>query len=345
MAVDMGLSLGLGMMLHGSATQALDANNDGVGALWRMPKTGNIRYIHVLAGTKTGTAPDYYVGLEGATTTRVPDGTYKNSGNAKVNWSNPTASTLHRIDLGSGNTCPVTKGDLVWATIRYNTGTIGASNFINILYALLGNLQGMAIAVGRALTAGTWDAGSNYANMALEYDDGTVVGVCRLSTSHSWSSSNSPKFRGTLWTPDQTCVIDAIHLVARLNVGTDFKVYLMEGTNATPLEEWAVDDITDGSTANPAMWEFPLERTLNAGTAYRFMIEPTTTTAFAAVNQSTFFDTATMQAMGFASSLKYTTATALGTYTDTNASFLGVFPRIREVTASTGGVNSFAVFG
>jgi hypothetical protein len=152
-------------------TQALNATNNGAWAVYLAPKAGTITKIGVNFTAKTGTAPTYRFGVEGVTPTRQPDSTYKASGNAFVDAANPATGWAWRT-LGTSVT--VAAGDELAATVRYQSGTVDASNFSTIAVR-------MGTGTFLAPFAGTLTAGTNATVagglpcIALQYDDGTVI--------------------------------------------------------------------------------------------------------------------------------------------------------------------------
>lgn len=323
---------------HGFATQALDASNDGAGMQWTAPKDGNIVAVYLPWGSKTGTAPTYRVGIETATATLVPNGTYLASGNAFADVTNPTANTHQKVTLGTP--AVVVAGTAYWSTVRHQTGTVDASNFINLQWAATSGLNATGIPGGSALTGGTWATPSSYGILAVEYDDGTIVGLpVRQETTVSWGSGDSPVYRGTQFTPLQSFESDHLFVTLRATTaGTDFTVHIMEGANATPLQSIALTKNLAGSTGNPGIWHLPItRRTFVAGTAYTLLVQPTTTNAINTMYQVSFYDNTAAAALG-AGEMSYATATALGTYTLTADDFapIMVVPRGVPTVAASG---------
>lgn len=111
----------------------VDAAGEWINVGFQAPKTGTIDRIVFTcdAAGVTGTAPTYRFGIENIGTTYAHgDGTYKSSGNAYVDQQ-PANSTVHTLTLGSS--VSVTSGDFLAATMRYQSGTINASNYVRCL--------------------------------------------------------------------------------------------------------------------------------------------------------------------------------------------------------------------
>ena len=339
-----------GLTSSSFTTQALDASTDGAGAIFYVPKTGTIDRIGVLQTAKAGTAPTYRYGVEGVTTTRAPDGTYLNAGNAYVDAADPATAFAWRT---LGATASVTAGDLVAATVRYQTGTVDASNF-STLAVRVGSGITQFHPFGLTLTAGTWAATTNgQPCIALRYDDGDVIfGTVPASSlaNTAWNSGSSPIYLGTKWTPAVTCRLVGCWVCIRVPDNNTHNIRLYAGTASSP--EFTVDfdsdtGIANNTTANASYIPVP-PTTLTAGAVYRLVLEPTTANNNTTFAHAVFADADAQAAYG--GELKGTSGVAGSppTWTDYDNGTDGyrvypVFPVIDDVTASGGG--STRVYG
>jgi hypothetical protein len=317
-------------------TQALDATNDGAGAIFLAPKTGNIAYFFLNFTAKTGTAPTYRVGIETATTTRSPDGSILGGGTAKVDLVNPaTGAAFRTLDTPLA----VTAGDKLATTIRYETGTVSGAAFSTVAFAV-GGLVGTGTPFGLTLTGGTWAVSNGgWPMMAVKYDDGTVShGFCAATVINNtvWNSGSTPLYKGVAWTPDINCRTTGAIVSLRVTDATNYNLNLYEGTNGTPIATRAVDADVDLAVSNAVRQAFiALAPTnLTGGTAYRWAIEPTTVTNFTTYAYPTLSDAASLRA--YFGPLVGTTATTAGTWTDANDAH-PVIPVIDQWDSGGGG--------
>lgn len=328
----------------GFTTQAIDASTDGAGAIFYAPKTGTITKIGVLQTAKTGTGPTYRYGVEGVTTTRAPDGTYKNAGNAYVDAADPATAFAWRT---LGASVSVTAGDLIAATVRYQSGTIDGSNFITVAVRTTQSIT-QAHPYALTLTAGAWATSLGCPCIALQYDDGTVIfgvtAASSLTNNSPWTSASSPVYRGTKWTPGVTCQLVGCWIGARVPDTFDFNILLYVGTASSPaVTVPVVPDLGVGTNAGANPFYIPIPpTTLSSGTVYRLVIEP-----IAVVSPTTFVNVNFPDADALAAywgDLKGTTGVAGSppTWTDYDNGTDGyraypVIPVIDDVTASAGG--------
>lgn len=327
-------------------SQTIDANNDGAGMIFYAPVAGDIEAIGFNTTTRTS-PPTFRIGLEGATTTRTPDGTYKASGNAYVDAS-PSATGWAWYTLGTNAT--VAAGDALAATIRYQTGTIGASNLIAVaLRSVVGGRGFNGYAV--TLTAGTWaaDTGSP-CFIAIRYTDGTIVGFPYSAlTNNAFNSGSSPRYRGILWTPQATVKVSGAALCHRPNANSDYEIQVYEGSSGSPMTNGTVTldpDVTIAGTGATQFSEatFPALLTFTAGTSYRIVINPTTVNSNNAFVAVTVPDTDSRDQWG-CEHIRLTTADTPGTWTDTDLQFLPIIPILAEVDIPTGGGSRANIIG
>lgn len=328
-------------------SQTIDANNDGAGMIFFAPKAGDIEAVGFNTTTRTS-PPTFRIGLEGAVATRTPDGTYKASGNAFVDAS-PSATGWAWYTLGTAAT--VTAGESLAATIRYQTGTIGASNLIAVALRGVSTTRGYnGYAV--TLTAGTWAVDVNSpCFIAVRYTDGTIVGFPYSSlTNNTWNSGSSPRYRGILWTPQTTVRVSGLAICHRPAAASDYEIQVYEGSSATPMTSSTITidpDVTSSSIAGTVLADadFPARLEFVGSTSYRIVVNPTTVT-----NNNTFVavtvpDSNSRNAWG-CEHIRLTTASTPGTWTDTDLQFLPIIPIIAEVDIPSGGTaRSFIIGG
>lgn len=145
-----------------SASNAVcDANNDGLGWIFKSPTTDAITHLGFRYGARTGTPPTYIIGLEGVvTTTGLPDGTYLGGGTpASMTFTPPADATIDGLWQWKAldNSYTPTRGQDLAITIRYSSGTVDGSNNSSFTRR---NPTGVAHSnpYSLTLTAGTWAA-------------------------------------------------------------------------------------------------------------------------------------------------------------------------------------------
>lgn len=303
------------------------ASGTGCGMIFIAPKTGTIDAVYV-GITATSGSPTITVGLEGATSTRSPDGTYKNSGNAKVDLVSPSTGGAWRTLDASAS---VTEGDNLATTVRYVSGTsatIGSTV----------SLETCDHPFGVTLSGGTWSQQQGIPSIAARYDDGTVVGLAGMAASiNSWGNATTPLLRGNLWVPPVDCKVYGVMVVMRLNVaGGSAKVSVYDGT--TLLISQTVTQAVTSGTNNPGIhYVYFDEQSLSAGGSYRFVVEPTTSATIGGFGQFDFVDSTGRDGYR-ASLLTGTTAnTAGGAWTDTSNRMYSILPLISEISSGGGG--------
>lgn len=329
----------------GSTSHTLDATNDGIGMIFRSHRSGTITKIGFNVTTSTS-APTYRIAIEGATTTRTPDGTIKTAGTSYVDAA-LTSTGWAWYTLGAS--ASVSAGDQLAATVRYQSGTIGASNFVNIASTLQSNYTLFMNVYALTLTAGTWAvAGGGAYCLAVQYSDGEVVGLpWSTNATYVYNSGSSPRYRGTKWTPAVTCEVQGVMFASRVPNNADFEVLVYEGSSASPIATIAVDPDVDLSTTGnvqPLFLRFPSPLTLTGGTAYRFIVNPTTANSQTTLPLLVVPDADSLEAWGL-DGFSLTTTTSVAdpiTWTDTANSLMWILPVLSGVdsggTSGTAGV-------
>jgi hypothetical protein len=316
-------------MLYSQVTASV-ASGTGCGMIFVAPKTGTIDAVYV-GITATSGSPTITVGLEGATSTRSPDGTYKNSGNAKVDLVNPSTGGAWRT---LGATASVTAGDNLATTVRYSSGT--SATIANTISS-----ETCDHPFGVTLSGGTWSQGSGIPLVAARYTDGTVVGAAGTSaTVNSWGNGTTPLLRGNLWVPPMDCKVYGAVVTMRLNVaGGSAKVSVYDGTTLL-VSQTLTQAVTSGTNNPGTHYVYFPEQSLTAGGSYRFVLEPTTAATIGGFGQFDFVDSTGRDGYK-ASLLTGTTAnTAGGAWTDTSNRMYSILPLVSEVSSggSSGGI-------
>jgi len=320
-------------ILPGASTftsKALNASNVGVGAVL-IAKAGTIHQIGINVASKT-TPPTYRLSIQGLTG-RAPDGSIKGGGTAKVDTVPATTGWIwNTLDADLA----VNDGDKLSIVCAYLSGTVDASHLITANYQVVMNTtDGTPYAL--AQTAGTWAAGANAPNMGIKYLDGTVhPGMYCGATlvNNAINSASNPIFYGNKWTPQYNCRVVGCKINIQCAAGSNFNLKMFADTTLVLTTPVIVNTDVSGVGAIATL-DVPLPATtLTAGTAYRFVIEPITTTAFTKFVSFSFADAASVTAIG--GELTGTTGTATPVWTDIPFDCYPIIPIIDQIAA--GGV-------
>jgi hypothetical protein len=326
-----------------ASTQVLDTTNDFAGMIFKAPKTGNISKIHAWFSAVSGT-PTIRGSLQGVNDARTPDGSILASGGATQNQSGISAGAWQTFTLGSP--AAVTAGDNLAAVIDYVSGSTSAT--VDYGYSSLTGLDASPYAINQ--NNGVLSTSITIIpTIAVEYDDGTVVGFAFRSTtiSTSWTSAANPLYKGNKWTPNANVKVDGFWVTfIRPADAFDFVLELFQAGSGTPLVSVACNgDKLFGTSAAVCQAFIPIpETTLTAGIAYRFAIAPTTANAPTLAVRMDFKDANTFAGAAGGSEWAYTTNDAKDdSWTDTANELVGIFPRITAVNVASG--NALLTFG
>lgn len=336
------------MLVHGAfsggpTSVTLDASTEYAYFAFEADRDGSIDKVEVTVNSVTGTSPTYLVGIE-ANSSSAPGGTWLGATNNGYGSVTPTAGGRYDVTLGESVT--VTKGTKYFVVIRYGSGTIGASNRSLFGFSASGRASNYPF-VGQ-FTGGSTSNSTTIGCVSVGYDTGDWLPNMAAFTvaNQSWSSSSSPKWRGTLFVAPFTFTCKRLYTAFRLNTNGDFKIVIVKGSASSSDHETTVDaDSQLRSATNTELHELSATYQFEAGETYRIFIEPTSATAINVFNKYTFTDAARRAA--FAGIFSWTTATALGTNTDDSASCCPLIPVVEEITvaASGGGRVGFGSFG
>ena len=320
------------------STQILDTTNDSLGMNFFAPKTGNITSIIAYCTAATGAAT--VIGsLQSVSATRNPNGTILGGGAALASVVGPSANNW--ITFTFGTPAAVTRGDLLSAVIRYDSGATSATFQYGL--AVLGNVHAQPYSWNQ--NNGTYAYNQNsIPTVVVVYDDGTRVGYQMRPTSigGSWNNAANPLLRGMKWTPNHSCKTNGLIIgMARFTDTSDFAVELYAAGSGTPVETITLDvNLTVASVGGIVGFFLPFstERTLNAGSTYRFALRPTTANAPNTATRLDFVNSNDFLRAGWGPEWQYTTNNAQDdSWTDTADQATLIIPNITEVDSSPGG--------
>lgn len=272
-----------------STSITIDAANEIAAFIVRAPKAGNIRSVSWNC-VGVGTGGDITVGLyQVDASTGFPADTPTPL--AANTFATKTLATTDSNDhVGSGNftaDATVTRGQL-FAVCFINPG------------ASFGNIQIAAFAdqiPGQfpysALFTGTWAKVTNAPNIVLHYDDGTAeipAGCFGLGTadgnglggiSSAISTSTTPDVWGARIVPPFKMRVTGAWVWGDFDGDCNIKLVTAawDGASSGLLASSAMDaDVRTAATAGIAFVAFDTAVELDVGSAYRLIVEPTSTT-------------------------------------------------------------------
>lgn len=270
----------------GTATAVLDAADEHVAYVGKIPKTGTINKIGFSLQSVSSPVLTLRAALEtvdltavGAPVATTAAGSTLLVANASGTVANPTAIT-HWIALNSGSGVAVTKGDDFAITVRVSAFTSGS---VTIRYGFFGQLGTSSIyPYTYTYLNSTPTPGNSPGNFALQYATDGCVPLAKCSpavsvATESWMSSSNPDRRGLRFKMPWTCTINGIVALVDQDIDTTIKIY--DSDEFTELASVALDSSNRYQNGHALIqYEFPSSVTLAADTAYRVVLLPTSTT-------------------------------------------------------------------
>lgn len=323
--------------IHGSGI-TIDAAGEKFGFIFRVPRTGTIDRVGFSTRAVT-TAQTLRAGLETTDTTNfLPTGT-QYGGSAVGTQATPAANTFYEVTLGTSATA--TKGDVIALVVQFDS-TVG-----NLVVGTVDN-EGGASLTSFPFVAGYTTAWAKSAGLigmcSIRYSDGVYepLGQCiptspRVDTFfNSGSAADEIGNRFTL--PAPVRVTGVFSGVAHATVAVDYVLY--EGTTAL-----ATISIAAGESAANGYetYLFTSEITLAAGTVYRLVAKPTTTSNVN-VREAVMLNAAMMDMIPGGSDWYKTSRVDAGAWTDDSTRriwALGLLvDQIDDATGGSGGLKT-----
>jgi hypothetical protein len=329
-----------------SALSLLTATGATDYAVWivRVPKAGTLATVGFRTGTVT-TPADLRVSFQDVTTaTGLPDGSVDQfcdvaSGSVTANTWLTTGNVTH--DGSSGGTKrTVSQGDLLAVVVKFASGA--------------GNLQIVDVSLDEtwnfpfSLTlGGTKRPRAN--TLFLTYDDGSYARF--VGAVYPWSGFTAQSV-ATNTTPDEvgnrislpfTCKVNGCWIKTNVTGSFEMVLYDTDGTTVLAQSGTQTTGLRQAANPLPSAIPFTSEVELDAGSVYRLVLKPTTTTTLLAYN----FDVPVAAAMGaieLGTDCYSTSRTDAGAWTDVNTKryFMGL--RVSQVdTGSPVGSGDVAI--
>jgi len=328
----------------GLGSITLNAINDRVAFVFRVPKTGTLDKAEFRTASVSNN-PDNGIRIsfqDVNTATGYPDGTqdqYRDiTGTISANtWQVPGLMTSDGTDVGSKRS--VTRGD--WLAVVIEFVNFVASDSLQVSVIALGTSPNGDIYVADGSTGVYANKSSgNVPNMALLYDDGSYaefplpgIAPAVTWTSTNFNSSSSPDEYALRFQVPYQCQLGGVWFNSDVNEAMDIVLY-----NASNTAERTVS-IVPGiqlSTAHNLHYVQFADYTLSENTTYRVALKPTTTT-----NNSVEIWTAPsndyLEAVVPGIEWYLSTRTDSGSWTDDNTARPYIGLMINGIEFSTGG--------
>lgn len=340
------------LVISSSYTVTLDGSGDAIMSIF-IASAGSgsltIDQIGVPVETVSASAPPtYIVGIEGVSDGRVPNGTYEGGGSpASGTYAGASWSTgWNVIDLD--NPITLTEGTEYAVTIRYSTGTIGASNNIAIPTRRRTDWDytgpGVPYAQASADGGTTWTVESDRRTASLAPIDtnGNVpFGFCPYTelTENSWDMNDTPLHRGNYFTPP--CDMRMVGYQLSMYTAVDWECRLYAPSGIVSAATVAVDADQGWGSAGTDNAIVPCApTTLTGGTKYRVVVTPTTASNITVFSEVGFGSAAARRAVsgeGIASTTASGTPTSEGNWTDDDTELYAISPVIDQIDDGAGG--------
>lgn len=332
----------------GSNPVAFSFNNSGgylaLPMQWPRGLASNeITHVGYKQNSVTGTSPNYIMGLEGISgTDGTPDASALRSTAAFQPTSGDNAKFVWRA-LSSSYTATV--GQFFMGVIRYSSGTIDGSNFVQFHAAQSNTIMGFpyyvthngtsATKAGGMPLFGCKTAGGDVFGWPIGASAQTNINGGGVATSEAGMAFALPatlyptyKIAGVrVWTNGAPA---SANLSARLYTGTTLLQECTRDSDWFSLVPGAIEFwFTDSSLT-----------TLTGGTTYRIVVHNSHASTNWGVGALTLSDAGDRDAFPFGTSVNGTTRVGSGSWTDTTTTFYPFGLILEETAVSAGGASS-----
>lgn len=303
------------------SSMLVDAAGEMAAAVFRAPKTGNIRKIYFQTRTvSTGAAVDVRVETVSASDGNPTGTLWGTNTNVTHTINNSDDNVMLNCTLTAD--AAVTRGDIMAVVIVNNAGTPGNFNIGNT------SMENADFPYTDLFAGGAWTKSANAPVLALEYDDGSyaiVKGVYPFSALNttSYNSGSTPDERGLKFRFPVPVKASGFWVYCDLDGDATIKVYDSDGS--TELASVALDkDIRRATTYGKLTGVFPSDLTFLANTYYRMTLLPGGTTI--ALGDFDVATAAQMGSMSWGTNFHHTQRTDAGAWTDTTTKrpFMGL---------------------
>ncbi len=298
--------------IHGGGV-TIDASGEKAAFVFAVPKTGTIDRVGFTTRAVT-TAQTLRAGLETTDTTNyLPTGT-QYGGSAVGTQASPVADTFYEVTLGTG--ASATKGDIIALVVQFDA-TVG-----NLVIGYIDNEGGGAFTAFPYVAAYTtsWAKNNGVIGMhSVRYSDGTYehIGQCVPTSPRDdtfFNTGSAADEIGNRFTVPSTCRVAGLFSgVNHTGAAIDYVLY--EGSTALRTVSLAAGLSASGTGYETHLFSTPV--TLTAGTVYRLVAKPTTTTNVN-VREAIMLNAAMLDMLPGGSDWYKTSRADAGSWTDTN---------------------------
>jgi hypothetical protein len=267
-------------------TVTLSASGERIAYIFRAPKSGTLNKFEVYLKTVTNN-PDNGLrfSFQNVDSSGDPDGTqdeYRDiTSTLTAGWLAPGLITTTGADGGTKRT--VVAGDLIACVIEFISFVASDSISFGVLddYSNTHGVNNLHY-ISQRSGAGVWTKADEGAAFALTYSDSTYgiipwwVPAIAFNT-HTLSTSTTPDEAGLYFEVPMACTINGAWVRMDLDGAATIKLY----QESTLLKSVTLDPDQRVSTAGHPLLALFGEVSLQANTAYRLTVLPTTTTSLA----------------------------------------------------------------
>lgn len=321
----------------------LDETTDALEFIFAAPAgvaSTTITRLGFRQGTLTGTAPVFRVSLQGVDGTGIPDGTIKASGSAFFDYT-PTSGNNNKwqwVTLGASYAAA--PGEILALVIKYQSGTIDASNKCSFTSTLAINSQNFPYVITNAAGVRTKTQGP------LVYGFGTTGQAygspLDSTTNTSFNSGSTPDEHAcrfllpTGW--GSTYRIRGVGLAFVTGAaGHVLRVTLYSGTTVLQQVDWDTDHATGfANVVADILFDESSLTDLSYGSVYRLGLAPQDTTN-QNVGHITVAANADLDAYPGGLEMYTSTRTDAGAWTDIDTRRLNLDLLLDDLTGGAGG--------
>lgn len=322
-----------------ASAYTIDASGESVGGRMVLPKSGTVTHVGWSLGTKTGSPPNYYVGMVTvtATTGNLTTTAYGGSTPATVD---PTALSVGWQWSALAANATAVAGDQVGIRI-WPTGSPGnpdASNNISCIYAHHNSMHNDPNSMNSfTLDGQVWV--SKLPIFALRYSDGSVIGYPYRDDKFSlYDSADSPDEAGVRFTLPYAMRCSGVCVnMSMIDSDAGYTLRLMDSANAI-LSSWVVADEDRLSDYGISYLYWSSALILAASpTYYRLTFMPSSSSLRIRPASMVFGDANEQAVYHAASDFVATSRTDEGEWTDDENATVFVGLIIDDITLPTGG--------
>lgn len=292
----------------------LDAAGEKASTIFVVPKSGTITAIGFMTGAVT-TPQTLRAGLYTLDASDDPS-TTAYGGMVAGTQTSPAANTWYEVTLGTGATA--TAGDVIAATIDWNA-TAGNLE-IRQIAGNSGGIAQCALPFNTHYTAAWSKQSTTIPCVAIKYSDGSYAEIpmtlpVTAITQRYFNSGSTPDERGMKFTLPAPMRLAKFWLYQRISDVQDWSFVLYNSASTALLTQTLNHSI--GAGGRLKVFELSTKQSLDAGSVYRAVIKPNTTTSDFYVHDMSFNAAAMLGVFGGGQDFHSTERTDGGAWTDT----------------------------